>query len=293
MRYEGNIYRPPPESDSYILQCTIGCSYNKCSYCAMYKDVRYRVRPIEEIREDIQMAKSAFGSRVEKVFLSDGDAISLPTNILLEILSELYAAFPRLNHVSTYAGPQSTLSKTLDELTQLRKAGLTMTYLGVESGSDEVLSAVRKGVTAEEMLKAGSNIVQSGIQLVAMVMIGLGGSGELSQIHAKKTAELVNRMKPQLLGTLTTVPIEGTVLSRQTSKGDFKLLDPYEVLEEMKILLENIELPDLYVDGSHASNLLPIKGSLKKLKPALIASINEYLLNKYENLIGKAYIGRF
>lgn len=293
MRYQGNIYRPPPESDAYILQCTIGCSYNKCTYCAMYKDVRYQVRTIEALREDIRMAKSAYGSSVKKVFLSDGDAISLPTDMLLEILSELYATFPKLNHVSTYAGPQSTLSKTLEELKQLRKAGLTMTYLGVESGSDEVLSAVRKGVSADEMLVAGSSIVQAGIKLVAMVMIGLGGSGELSQIHAKKTAELINRMQPQLLGTLTTVPIEGTVLSRQTNKGDFKLLDPYEVLEEMKILIEHIELPELYVDGSHASNLLPIKGSLKEIKPALLASINEYLLNKDEALIGRAYIGRF
>ncbi|MDX2321991.1 MAG: radical SAM protein [Moritella sp.] len=293
MRYQGNIYRPPPEHDAYILQCTIGCSYNKCTYCAMYKDVRYQVRTIEALKEDIQMAKSAYGSSVKKVFLSDGDAISLPTEMLVEILSELYAVFPKLNHVSTYAGPQSTLSKTEEELKQLKEAGLTMTYLGVESGADEVLSAVRKGVTAEEMLKAGSSIVQAGIKLVAMVMIGLGGSGQRSQLHAKKTAELINRMQPQLLGTLTTVPIEGTVLFNQQSKGDFKLLDPYQVLEEMKTLLEHLDLPDLYVDGTHASNLLPIKGLLKEIKPSVLGSINEYLLSKDEALIGRAYIGRF
>lgn len=293
MRYEGDIYRPPPEAGAYILQCTIGCSYNKCTYCSMYKDVRYRVRSIEELKEDIQMAKQVIGAKVDKVFLSDGDAISLPTSVLLEILSELHKAFPKLQHVSTYAGPQSTLDKTLEELKQLRKAGLTMTYLGVESGADEVLTAVRKGVTAEEMLKAGSNIVESGIKLAAMVMVGLGGSGERSRVHAMKTAELINQMKPQILGTLTTVPVEGTVLSRQTIKGDFKLLDPYEVLEEMKVLLENIELQDLYVDGTHASNLLPLKGVLKDSKPEMLASISKYLQNKDENLIGKAYVGRF
>ncbi|OZS43337.1 B12-binding domain-containing radical SAM protein [Photobacterium sanguinicancri] len=293
MRYEGNIYRPPPEADAYILQCTVGCSYNKCTYCSMYKDIRYRVRPIDDLKEDIQMAKKAFGANVEKVFLSDGDAISLPTSMLLEILSELYSTFPKLSHVSTYAGPQSTLSKTQQELMQLKKAGLTMTYLGMESGSDEVLAAVRKGVTAEEMLEAGTNIVQSGIKLVAMVMIGLGGNGQLSQIHAKKTAQLINQMKPHLLGTLTTVPMEGTVLFRQTVKGDFRLLDPYEVLEEMKMLLEHIELEDLYVDGTHASNLLPIKGSIKESKPEMLASINKYLRSKDETLIGKAYVGRF
>ncbi|MGF1759527.1 radical SAM protein [Photobacterium sagamiensis] len=293
MRYEGDIYRPPPEADAYILQCTIGCSYNKCTYCSMYKDVRYRVRPMEELKEDIQMARRTFGSKVSKVFLSDGDAISLPTSVLLEILSELYAAFPELQHVSTYAGPQSTLNKTLDELKLLKKAGLTMTYLGVESGADEVLRAVRKGVTAKEMLEAGSNIVKSGMTLAVMVMVGLGGSGERSQIHAMKTAELINQMKPHLLGTLTTVPMEGTVLFRQTIKGDFKLLDPYEVLEEMKMLLEHIELQNLYVDGTHASNLLPIKGLLKDSKSEMLAQINKYLQSKEENLIGKAYVGRF
>lgn len=163
MRYEGDIYRPPPEADAYILQCTIGCSYNKCTYCAMYKDVRYRERPLEEIKEDIRMAKAAFGYRIEKVFLSDGDAISLPTEILLSILSELYASFPKLTHVSTYAGPQSTLDKTLDEFKQLRAAGLTMTYLGVESGSDDVLRAVRKGVSASEMLTAGKTLSNPGL----------------------------------------------------------------------------------------------------------------------------------
>ncbi|MDD9155227.1 radical SAM protein [Aliivibrio sp. S4TY2] len=214
MRYEGDIYRPPPEADAYILQCTIGCSYNKCTYCSMYKDVRYRVRPIEDLKEDIRMAKAAFGNKVEKVFLSDGDAISLPTEMLLEILSELYTSFPKLTHVSTYAGPQSTLDKTLNEFKQLKKAGLSMTYLGVESGSDEVLKAVRKGVNSEEMLAAGQNIVDAGIKLVAMVMIGLGGSSELSKRHAQETAQLINQMNPYLLGLLTTVPMEGTALFR-------------------------------------------------------------------------------
>lgn len=293
MRYEGNIYRPPPEGDAYILQCTIGCSYNKCTYCAMYKDVRYRERPMSELKVDIQMAKEAFGDATTKVFLSDGDAIALPTSKLLEILAELYRVFPKLNHVSTYVGPQSTLSKSKEELRQLKDAGLTMTYLGVESGSDVVLADVRKGVTAAEMLEAGRNIVASGIKLVAMVMVGLGGKGNGSHEHAKATAKLINQMKPHLLGTLTTVPIEGTALHRQMEKGDFKLLDPYDVLDEMKILLENIELEDLYVDGRHASNLLAIKGLLKNDKPEMLSKINHFLNNKDPNLIGKAYLGRF
>ncbi len=293
MRYEGDIYRPPPEADAYILQCTIGCSYNKCTYCSMYKDVRYRVRPIEDLKEDIRMAKAAFGNKVEKVFLSDGDAISLPTEMLLEILSELYANFPKLTHVSTYAGPQSTLDKTVDEFKQLKAAGLSMTYLGIESGSDEVLKAVRKGVNSAEMLAAGQNIVGAGIKLVAMVMIGLGGSPELSKRHAQETAQLINQMNPYLLGLLTTVPMEGTALFRQVTKGDFKLLDPYEVLEELKLLLETLDNDNLLIDSTHGSNLLSIKGTLKDVKSSTLDHINRHLLTKDNDLIGKAYLGQF
>ena len=293
MRYEGDIYRPPPEADAYILQCTIGCSYNKCTYCSMYKDVRYRVRPIDDLKEDIRMAKAAFGNKIEKVFLSDGDAISLPTEILLEILSELYTTFPMLTHVSTYAGPQSTLDKTLDEFKQLKAAGLSMTYLGVESGSDDVLKAVRKGVNSAEMLVAGQNIVKAGIKLVAMVMIGLGGSPELSQRHALKTAQLINHMNPYLLGLLTTVLMEGTALFRQVTKGDFKLLDPYEVLEELKLLLENLDHDNLLIDSTHGSNLLSIKGTLGEVKSSTLDHINRHLLMKDNDLIGKAYLGQF
>ena len=293
MRYEGDIYRPPPEADAYILQCTIGCSYNKCTYCSMYKNVRYRVRHLDELKQDIRMAKMAYGDSVEKVFLSDGDAISLPTEMLLEILAELYATFPKLTHVSTYAGPQSTLDKSLDEFVQLRNAGLTMTYLGVESGSDDVLKAVRKGVTADEMLTAGKNIVDSGIKLVAMVMIGLGGSGEQSQQHAERTAQLINQMNPYLLGILTTVPQQGTALFRQVVKGQFKLLNPYEVLEEIKTLLENLQREELKIDSTHGSNLLPMKGTLQQVKMDVLSEIDHMLLEKDSNLIGKAYLGRF
>lgn len=273
MRYEGDIYRPPPEADAYILQCTIGCSYNKCTYCSMYKDVRYRVRPIEDLKEDIRMAKAAFGNKVEKVFLNDGDAISLPTEMLLEILSELYTSFPKLTHVSTYAGPQSTLDKTLDEFKQLK--------------------AVHKGVNSAEMLAAGQNIVGAGIKLVAMVMIGLGGSPELSKRHALETAQLINQMNPYLLGLLTTVPMEGTALFRQVTKGDFKLLDPYEVLEELKLLLETLDNDNLLIDSTHGSNLLSMKGTLNEIKSSTLAHINNHLLKKDNDLIGKAYLGRF
>ena len=166
MRYDSDLlYRPPGEWRSYLLQCTIGCSHNKCTFCAMYKEKKFRVRPVEEILEDIDMARSYYGPNVERVFLMDGDAIVMRTEQLLQILEKLYAAFPKLQKVTTYAGPRSTLSKTPEELRALREAGLTRAYLGVESGSDAVLTFIHKGVNAQLMLQAGQRLVEAGIDL--------------------------------------------------------------------------------------------------------------------------------
>jgi len=292
MRYEGKIFRPPPEGDSFLLQCTIGCSHNQCTFCGMYKDRKYRLRSLAEIKGDIKMAKVSLGRRLLKVFLCDGDAISIETGMLLEILSELYDAFPFLRQVSTYVGPQITLNKSIDELKQLRAAGLTMTYLGVESGDDKVLKTVRKGTTSSEMLSAGRNIVESGMGLTAMVMLGLGGR-ESSKAHALATAEIINQMKPHYLGILTTVPVENTDLFRQVEKGELQLLDAYETLEEMKVLIENISLGNLVIDGTHISNFLPIRGNIQKDKHKIIDEIDNTLKSKDTDLVGVAYIGQF
>ncbi len=293
VRYEGKIFRPPLEGDSYLLQCTIGCSHNQCTFCGMYKDRRYRMRSLPEIIGDIKMAKVALGRRLLKVFLGDGDAITIETEMLLEILSELSDAFPYLRQVGTYVGPQGTLNKSIDELKQLRTAGLTMTYLGVESGDDQVLEAVRKGAVSSEMLQAGLNIIESGMGLTAMVMLGLGGRGEGSKAHALATAEMINEMKPHNIGILTTVPVENTSLFRQVEKGKFQLLDAYETLEEMKILFENITIENLGIDGTHVSNFLPMMGRMQKDKQKLIDQIDNVLKNKNTDLMGVPYIGRF
>jgi len=174
MRYEGNIFRPFSEANSYLLQCTIGCSHNSCTFCGMYKDRKYRVRSLDEIKEDIRLAKAHY-TDLEKVFLCDGDAIALPTDTLLVILDELYRTFPSLRHVGSYVGPKSTLRKSISELTALRAAGLTKAYLGVESGSEDILRAINKGVTYQEMVKAGQNLVNADINLSSMVMLGIAG----------------------------------------------------------------------------------------------------------------------
>ena len=276
MRYEGQIFRPFSEANSYLLQCTIGCSHNQCTFCGMYKDRKYRVRSLDEIKEDIRMAKAHYGD-LEKVFLCDGDAVAIETDKLLEILNTLYQTFPSLRHVGTYVGPQSTLSKSMPELTALRAAGLTKAYLGVESGDDRVLAEIKKGVTADEMLKAGQNLVAADINLSSMVLLGIAGKGERSAEHAIATADITNKMKPRYLAALTTTPVPGTVLYHRLQKGEFELPDPFDTLEEMKLMFENITMDNLKFVGVHASNYLPVSGTLQKDKSKMLDAVNAVL----------------
>ena len=284
MRYEGNIYRPFSESSSYLLQCTIGCSHNQCTFCGMYKGEKYRERDITEILEDIRMARDYYGD-IKKAFLCDGDAIAIETDKLLKIIGNLYATFPSLRHVGTYVGPQSTLSKSPDELRALRAAGLTKAYLGVETGDNELLRKVKKGVGCDEMLKAGRNLVEADINLSAMVLLGLAGPGEASVRHALATARIINEMTPQYLAALTVTPVPGTVLFNQVQKGDFKLLDPFETLAEMKNIFENITIDPLKFVGTHASNYLPVTGTLQKDRQKMIALVDAVLAGRETDML--------
>jgi radical SAM superfamily enzyme YgiQ (UPF0313 family) len=250
----------------------------------MYKDRKYRVRSLEEIKEDIQMAKAHYGD-LEKVFLCDGDAVAIETDTLLEILKDLYQTFPSLRHVGTYVGPQSTLSKSMSELTALRAAGLTKAYLGVETGDDRLLAEIKKGVTAAQMLEAGQNLVKADINLSSMVLLGIAGKGERAKEHAIATAEITNKMKPRYLAALTTTPVPGTVLYHKVNKGEFEMPDPFETLEEMKWMFENITMDNLKFVGVHASNYLPISGTLQKDKAKMIAAVEEVLNSRDEGAL--------
>ena len=235
---------------------------------------------MQEIKSDIQMAKRHYGD-LKNIFLADGDAISIETDQLIEILHELYETFPSLQDVGTYAGPDSTLQKSISELSYLRAAGLTRTYLGLESGDDQILKEVKKGVTASEMLMAGQSLVNSGFNLFCIVQMGLGGKAR-SLDHALSIAAIINEMKPQNLNALTFTPVPGTPLFRQIQEGKFQVLDPFETLEEMKIIFENISIDGLKFVSNHASNYLPIQGTLRKDREELIETV-EYILETRDN----------
>lgn len=284
MRYEGNVFRPPSEARSYILQCTIGCTHNRCTFCSMYKNKKFRIRPLEEIKSDIRMAKLYYGD-LDKVFLADGDALAMETTALLEVLGDLYRAFPRLNHVGVYASPDSILKKDDSELTSLKESGLTIAYLGVETGDAELLHDIRKGVTYDEMVEAGKKIRTNGILLSVTVLLGLAGRTPKAADHAYNTAKICNAINPDYIGALTLMVEPGTEIYRRVQKGTFELPSPFEILDELRIIIQNLNVQDTEFRSNHASNYLPVKGRLPYDKTKMLKLINNIIeKNDYKYL---------
>ncbi len=281
MRYDSDLlYRPPGEWKSYLLQCTIGCSNNQCTFCGMYKEKKFRIRPTEEILEDIDMARAYYGPGLQRVFLMDGDAIIIKTEDLLRILHKLYDTFPALEKVTLYAGPRSTLSKTPEELKALHDAGLSRAYLGVESGSDAVLKFIHKGVNAQQMLQAGQRLVEAGIDLWVTVILGITGEGGDWREHILSTAKIINEMKPRHLSAMTFAPAKGTPLGDDVLAGRFKVYGPDHILEECRLLIEHLDVDPLHFTSNHASNYLPLKGSLPQDREKFLSLIDQALEGK-------------
>ena len=272
----GNVFRPPSESKSFILRVTSGCSHNKCTYCNMYRDVQFQVRSEAEVQRQIELA-SVYKDLIRRIFLADGDALILSTSRLLAILAELKAKFPRLQRVSCYASPKSILLKTPEELQALKVAGLKLVYYGMESGSEQILANVKKGVTASESIQAGQNIVQSGIKLSLMVIIGLGGV-PLSTEQAQATAKAINLIKPQMLSALTLMLYRGSELLDSFEAGKFEPLNPYQIMLELAELVRAIELPGgshCIFRSNHISNYVQLAGNLPADKERLLTEIEQ------------------
>ena len=272
MQYEGIVYRPPSEARSLILQVTIGCSNNTCTFCNMYKAKRFRIRSMEEIRADIEEARLLYGPAVRRVFLADGDAIILPTEKLVDILTMLKGVFPNLSRVTSYATPRDVLRKTPAELETLRNAGLDMVYTGAESGNDEILEGICKGVTSDEIIEAGRKLKTAGIRNSITLISGLGGKLYLEQ-HAIDSARLISAICPEYVGFLTLMLEPGTPMKQAVEEGKMQLLSPAEVATEMECFLENIDSPGTVFRANHASNYLMLKGTLNEDIPSMLAQI--------------------
>lgn len=275
MRYEGVLYRPPSEAYSLIVQATIGCSHNKCTFCSMYKDKKFRVRKTEEILEDFKIGRERY-KYVERIFLADGDALAIKTSELKKILTFIKENFPECERVGIYGSPKAILSKSLEELRELKSLGLGIVYLGVESGSEKILKMINKGVSRDEMIEAGKRIVESGINLSVTIISGLGGR-DYSLEHAKETAKVINEINPNYLGLLTLIVEESTPLYEDIKKGKFMLLSPKEVLLETKELVKDLELDNCVFRSNHASNYVPLRGTLPQDKDMILNQIEEGL----------------
>ena len=202
MRYEGTVYRPPSEASSLIIQLTIGCARNTCTFCAMYKDKTFRVRDLQEVVEDLEMARKYYQRiKVRRIFLADGDALIVKTQDLLYILNKCKEYFPEVERISVYGAPKDIIHKTPEELKQLKEAGLDMVYMGLESGDDQVLKEVKKGVTAAEMIEAGQKVRAAGMVLSMTIISGLGGK-KLMREHALNSAKVISAIKPEFVGFL-------------------------------------------------------------------------------------------
>ncbi len=275
MRYFGSVYRPPSEAYSLIVQVTYGCSHNTCAFCSMYKEKHFALRPLEEVLEDFEMARKTY-RKVGRVFLADGDALVRKAQELYVILDRIRELFPECERVTCYASPSSIQIRTEEELRTLREKGLTMVYMGLESGSDQVLQKMNKGHTAAEIIAAGQKVRRCGIALSVTAITGLGGP-ELLREHAVETARAFNAMNPEYIGMLTLMVEPGTPLYDWVRAGQFQLLTTQQVLEETKLLVEQLDTPGSVFRMNHASNYLNLRGTLNQDREAMLAEVQRAL----------------
>lgn len=278
VRYKGKVYRPPSEAYSLIIQVTYGCSHNRCAFCDMYDDKHFAMRPMEEIREDFELARRVY-RRVERVFLADGDALMRKTDDLVQILGLIYGLFPECQRVTCYASPTSLQIKSEEELRLLREKGLKMVYMGLESGCDAVLERMDKGHTAAQIIAAGQKARRSGLQLSVTAISGLG-SRELWREHAVETAQAFNAMNPEYIGLLTLMVELGTPLEKWVREGSFYVLKPVEVMQEMELFLQHIDSPGSVFRMNHASNYLTLKGTLNQDRERLLQQVRQGLAGR-------------
>lgn len=276
MHYSGDVFRPPSEAYSLILQVTLGCSHNRCAFCYMYKAKQFSIRPLEEIFEDIDEAAPY---RFRRVFLADGDALILPTETLVTILKRIRKRIPTCQRVGVYGSPNSILRKSPEDLALLKSLGLGIVYMGLESGNDALLEKFDKGFDSAHIIAAGQKVKAAGLLLSVTAINGLGGA-EMSEAHAIDTAKAFNAMKPDYIGMLTLRVYGNTPLSTWVKKGEFKLLEPLELARENRLLIEHMDCEGAVFRSNHASNYLSLAGTMNRDKEKLLRQLDEALDGK-------------
>ncbi len=275
MHYEGNCIRPPSEAYSILLQVTVGCSHNKCTFCGTYTGERFRIKDDRTILGDILFA-ATYMKRQDRVFLMDGDALIIPQKRLMWILDRIREHLPWVRRVGAYANAKSIRMKSLEELKQLKANGLGILYLGVETGDADLLKKIRKGASPENLIQMGRKVREAGIKLSVTVLLGIAGT-ERSLEHARATGELLSRMDPNYVGALTVMVIPGTPLYEEYRRGEFQVPDERGLLVELREMIAHTDLSRGLFFSNHASNYLPIKARLPNGKQEALDQIDSAL----------------
>ncbi|MGD2099025.1 MAG: radical SAM protein [Desulfobacterales bacterium] len=278
MHYEGNIIRPPSEANSILLQVTVGCSRNKCTFCGTYKGERFRIKPDSIIMEDIAFA-AQHCRRQRRVFLCDGDALIIPQKRLLKILKEIKKQLPWVTRVGLYANAKALKMKSIDELKELKDHGVGIAYMGLETGDDVTLKKINKGATAAQMIEMGRKAKKAGFKLSVTVLLGIAGP-ERSQLHARETGRVLSEIDPDYVGALSLMLIPETPLHQDYMNGQFRLIEPQEMLAELRTMIASTNLTRGLFHANHASNYLPIRARLPKEKEATLMLIDEAIDGK-------------
>ena len=286
MKYEGMIFRPPSEADSLILQVTVGCSYNRCTFCSAYQGKRFRIKSFEEIKEDIDEVSPY---RIERVFLADGDALAIPQKDLLRIVSYLREKLRGLERVGIYANAKDVLRKGVEELRALKDLGVGILYLGLESGDPEILKRIKKNATVDELVRAGKRVKESGILLSVTVILGLGGV-ERSQAHAVETGKVLSEMDPDYVGALSLMIVSGTPIEKEIKTGKLRLPTAFGLIQELERMIANCRFSHCFFASNHASNYLPLRIRMPEQKEEALRRIREVLQRKDPDLLRPEYL---
>jgi len=273
--YDFPPYRPPSEAYSLLLRVTRGCPWNRCLFCSMYKDIPFERRALEEIKEDIEQAARLYGESARTAFIGDSNSLVTKTELLSEVLRSLYASFPRLERVTSYARAKTIAKKDLDDLKQLRKAGLVRLHVGLETGDAETLEFIQKGATPEEQIEAGLKAKEAGFELSLYILLGIGGIRRWKE-HADGTARVLNKIDPHFIRVRNLVPQPGSPLHEMKQRGEFSVPSPELILEEEKRIIEGLEVTSEFL-SDHISNYLPLNGQMPSDKATLLQTLGHEL----------------
>jgi len=279
--YDFPPFRPPSEANSLLLRVTRGCPWNRCTFCSMYKGLKFEIRDLEEVLADIELAKDLYGDRIRTVFIGDSNSLVAKTEMLAKILNALFSSFPHIERVTSYARAKTIAKKSLEDLIKIFQAGLTRLHVGLETGDRDLLKEIEKGATPEEMIEAGRKAKEAGFEYSLYVLLGIGGEEKWEQ-HARGTAEVLNQIDPHFIRVRTFIPQPNSPFYEAMVEGHFQPASPETILKETKLLLEKLQVTSQFL-SDHISNLLPLHGKLPQDKEKMIQMIEEALEELGEN----------